>query len=236
MTGEMFTYCDDATGERVGLGAPELGEWSAATAALLTAECGLSSGDRVGVLLPPHWQTAVVLLGSWSAGLEVSFRGWATAGLTPAEPLDATFVARGRVGSWLDDVPPARHQFVLGPGAPVADVPPDYRDFLSSVRPHLGAEAPQWSSAVGGAAAEGDITFGEYGMLALEIAAAQGLSPGDRVLIDAAAVSEQPLMWLLAPLSAGASVVLCANLAPERVAARAAAEGATRILPGSPVH
>jgi hypothetical protein len=73
-------------------------------------------------------------------------------------------------------------------------------------------------------------------MLALEIAAAQGLSPGDRVLIDAAAVSEQPLMWLLAPLSAGASVVLCANLAPERVAARAAAEGATRILPGSPVH
>ena len=236
MTGELFIYCDDATGERVGLGAAELGEWSAATAALLTEECGLASGDRVGVLLPPHWQTAVVLLGAWSAGMEVSFRGWATAGLTPAEPLDATFVARVRVGSWLDDVPPARHQFVLGPGAPVADVPPGYRDFLTAVRPHLGAEAPRWSSAVRGAAAPGEITFGEYGTLALEIAAAQGLSPGDRVLIDAAGVSEQPLMWLLAPLSAGASVVLCANLPPERVAARATAEGVTRVLPRSPVH
>src|SRR3954453_413464 len=103
MTGELFIYYDDATGERVGLGAAELGEWSAATAALLTAEGGLTSGDRVGVLLPPHWQTAVGLLGAWSAGMEVSFRGWATAALTPAEPLDARFVARARVGSWLDD-------------------------------------------------------------------------------------------------------------------------------------
>ena len=236
MTGELLTYCDDATGERVGLGAAELGEWSAATAALLTAECGLASGDRVGVLLPPHWQTAVVLLGAWSAGMEVSFRGWATAGLTPAAPLDATFVARRRVGSWLDDVPPARHQFVLGPGSPVADVPSGYRDFLTSVRPHLGAAAPEWSSAIRGAAAPGDITFGEYGALALEIASSQGISRGDRVLIDAAAASEQPLMWLLAPLSAGASVVLCANLAPDAVAARAAAEGATQVLPRSPVH
>src|SRR4051794_33835080 len=72
MTGELLTYYDDATGERFGLSAAELGEWSAATAALLTTECGLVSGDRVGVLLPPHWQTAVVLLGAWSAGMAVA--------------------------------------------------------------------------------------------------------------------------------------------------------------------
>ena len=231
MTGELLTYCDDATGERVGLGAAELGEWSAATAALLTAECGLASGDRVGVLLPPHWQTAVVLLGAWSAGMEVTFHRWGT-----ASPFEATFVERRQIGSWIDDVPPARHQFVLGPGSPVADVPSGYRDFLTSVRPHLGAPAPAWTSVLHGAAAPGGSTFGEYGTLALEIAAAQGISRGDRVLIDIAAASEQPLMWLLAPLSAGASIVLCANLTPEGAAARAGAEGVTRVLPHSPVH
>ncbi|MCU7727387.1 TIGR03089 family protein [Actinoplanes sp. KI2] len=236
MTAELLTYYDDATGERAGLSAAELGEWSAATAALLTAECGLASGDRVGVLLPPHWQTAVVLLGAWSAGLAVSFRGWATAGLTPAAPLDATFVERRRVGSWLDDVPPARHQFVLTPGPPVADAPAGYRDFLTSVRPHLGAAAPAWSSVLHGSAVPDGSTFGEYGAMALEIASVQGITRGDRVLIDTAAASEQPLMWLLAPLSAGASIVLCANLAADEVAARAAAEGATRVFPRSMVH
>jgi uncharacterized protein (TIGR03089 family) len=223
MTDDLLAYYDDATGERVGLGAAELGEWSAATAALLTAECGLSSGDRVAVLLPPHWQTAVVLLGAWSAGMAVSFPEWA-----PAGPFDATFVERRRVGSWIDDVPPARHQFVLGPGSPA---PSGYRDFLTSVRPHLGAAAPAWSSILRGGSA-----FGEYEAVALELASSQGIERGDRVLIDIAAASAQPLMWLLAPLSAGASIVLCANLAPESVSARAAAEGATRVLPRSPVH
>jgi uncharacterized protein (TIGR03089 family) len=212
---ELLTYYDAATGERFGLSAAQLGEWSAATAALLTEECGLAPGDRVAVLMPPHWQTAVVLLGAWSAGMEVSGR-----------PVAASFVERRRVGSWIDDVPPARHQFVLGPGA---EVPPGYRDFLTAVRPHFGAAPPPWFRHESPA-------ISEYGALALEIAATQGISRGDRVLIDLAAASEQPLMWLLAPLSAGASVVLCANLAPESAGARAAAEGATRVLPLSSVH
>jgi hypothetical protein len=36
--------------------------------------------------------------------------------------------------------------------------------------------------------------------------------------------------WLLAPLAAGASVVLCGNLDHEAVASRAAAEHVNRIL------
>jgi hypothetical protein len=125
---------------------------------------------------------------------------------------------------------------VLGPGSPVAGEPPGYRDFLTSVRPHLGATAPAWTSVLHGSAAPDGSTFGEYGTLAFEIAAARGISRGDRVLIDTTTASEQPLMWLLAPLSAGASIVPCANLRPERVAARAAAEGATRVLPHSTVR
>jgi hypothetical protein len=43
------------------------------------------------------------------------------------------------------------------------------------------------------------------------------------VLIDAAAHPD-PLDWLLAPLAAGASIVLCGELDPARVTDRMAAE------------
>ncbi|MET3424079.1 uncharacterized protein (TIGR03089 family) [Actinoplanes tereljensis] len=230
--GELFTYYDDATGERTGLTAAELGGWSAATAALLTEGCGLGKGSRVAVLLPPHWQTAAVLLGAWSAGFEVSYRGWATAGLSPAgDPVDATFVERRRAGSWLDEVPAARHQFVLGlepAGAPTPEVPEDYRDFPAEVRPYLGAAPP--ASPVGAEdLAVSDTTFGEYEEVAAGVAARYGIGPGDRVLLNAAG-SEQPLMWLVAPLAAGASIVLCANLDSSRLDDRVAAEAVTRVL------
>lgn len=55
------------------------------------------------------------------------------------------------------------------------------------------------------------------------------LHAGDRVLVHAGE-HEHPVKWLLAPLAVGATVVLCANLNPAGVAARAAAEDVTRIL------
>ncbi|GAA4602963.1 uncharacterized protein (TIGR03089 family) [Actinoplanes octamycinicus] len=237
-TVELITYYDDARGERVGLTAAELGRWSAATAALLADECGLAAGSRAGVLLPPHWQTAVVLLGAWAAGLEVSFRGWGPAGLsgsrgdaagpgTGGAELDVTFVERRRVGSWLDEVPAARHRFVLGAGAD--DVPEDYRDFLPAVRAHLGAAPPRDRVRLDEPAATDGTTFGAYGAVAAEVARSRGLRRGDRVLIDAAA-SEEPLIWLLAPLTAGASIVLCAGLDRSRRDERIAAEGVTCVF------
>jgi uncharacterized protein (TIGR03089 family) len=237
---ELITYYDDVTGERIGLTATELGGWSAATAALLTQECGLGPGSRAGVLLPPHWQTAAVLLGAWSAGLEVSFRGWSTAGLVRGGPsLDVTFVERRRVDSWLDEVPPAKHQFVLGlapNGAPSADVPESYRDFPPAVRAHLGASPPRAGAGVSAGAVAGVLetatpdgtTFGEYGGIAAGVAHSRGIVRGDRLLIDAAG-SEEPLIWLLAPLTAGASIVLCANLDRSRLDDRIADEGVTRL-------
>ncbi|MEV6305266.1 TIGR03089 family protein [Actinoplanes sp. NPDC051861] len=231
MSNDLITYFDDATGERVGLSPTDLGIWAAATADLLTTECELPRGSRAGVLLPPHWQTAAVLLGAWAAGIEVSFRGWSTAGLGPdtGPSLDATFVERRRVGSWLEDVPPARHQFVLGPGAPVPDVPPGYRDFAEATRPHLGAPPPSGGVGFAETATADGTTFGEYGAVAAEIARSRGISAGDRVLFDVAG-QEEPLIWLMAPLTAGASIVLCANLDPARLDARVAAEGVTRVV------
>ena len=227
----LITFRDEATGERATLSAAEVGGWTAATAALLTEECGLRPGDRAAVLLPPHWQTAAVLLGAWAAGIEVSFRGWSAAGLSPAgDPLDVSFVELRRIGSWLDDVPAATHQFVLGlapGGAPIEPMPAGYRDYPTAVRPHLGATPPQPAAGVHQAATVDGTTFGQYGAVAAGIAKMHGFGPGDRVLIDAN-TSEEPLTWLLAPLSAGASVVLCRNLNPDRLDTVVAEEQITR--------
>jgi hypothetical protein len=61
------------------------------------------------------------------------------------------------------------------------------------------------------------------------IADSLNLSAGDRLLVDVAE-HEQPVKWLLAPLVAGASVVLCANLDRNTVDARIVAEGVTHVL------
>ncbi len=233
----LLTYYDDATGERRELSATALAGWASRTTGLLRRGCGLDAGDRVAVLLPPHWQTAAVLLGAWSAGLAVSFRLWATAGLAvhephADEPLDAVFVAHNRLTSWLENVPDARHRFVLGlaPGAVVMDeVPAGYRDYLAEVGRYtdgLPASAP---IRRGAAASVDGTTFREWGSLAYEVAASMDLHAGDRLLVDVAE-HEHPLKWLLAPLAVGASVVLCANLDPADVDARAAAERVTRVL------
>lgn len=226
---ELITYYDDAEGTRAGLPAAEVGRWSAATSALLVDGCGQRAGRQAAVLLPPHWQTAVILLGCWATGVEVSFRGWSTAGLTPAgEPLDVSFVAQRRIGNWLDDVPAAAHQFAVRLGA-AAPTPPGYDDFESSVRPWLGASPPPAPPGPLGRATTGGETYGEYEAIATEVASARGIGRGDRVLIDASA-SEHPLTWLLAPLSVGASIVLCANLDRSHLDARIAAERVTHVI------
>jgi uncharacterized protein (TIGR03089 family) len=230
----LLTYYDDATGERTELSATELGSWSARAGGLLRDGCGLTAGGNAAVLLPPHWQTAVVLLGAWSAGIAVSFRQWATAGLAapPQERLDAVFVSAKRLNSWLEEVPPARHRFVLGlaPGLrPLAEVPEGYRDFAAEVVRHPDV-APAYAALRPGDAASPDgTTYEQWSDIAHSIAASLQLRAGDRVLVDASH-HEQPVQWLLAPLAAGASIVLCANLEREALDRRIADEGVTRVL------
>ncbi|MEU4569193.1 TIGR03089 family protein [Micromonospora sp. NPDC023956] len=233
----LLTYYDDVTGERTSLTAVELGGWAARTAGLLRDGCGLAAGSRAAVLLPPHWQTAAVLLGAWAAGVAVSYRGWATAGLSNAgpgadEPLDVSFVARHRVDSWLDDPPEATHRFVLdlGPaGAPPAEPPVGYRDFLTEVRRYPDSLPPYAAVRRSDPASVDGTSYRQWGDLALAIAEWSDLRRGDRVLVDAAE-HDEPVKWLLAPLAAGASVVVCANLDRDRLDDRVAAEQITRVL------
>jgi hypothetical protein len=221
----LLTYCDDATGERVVLSAADLGGWAARVANLLVEGCGLGAGSRVALLLPPHWQTAAVVLGAWSVGVEVSFESAATGGLPRVGvgsdgPFDAVFVSASRAGSWLEDVPEAPHRFVLFGSSE------GYRPFLDAAL-SFDEDAPDFALVPPHAPATVDGTnFGTWRRLADELATMAGLGTGDRVLVDTVE-HEHPVWWLLAPLAAGASVVLCAGLPPGAAPTRAAEERAT---------
>ncbi|MEV4511951.1 TIGR03089 family protein [Dactylosporangium sp. NPDC049525] len=222
----------DPDGRRTALTAAELGGWSARTAGLLH-DCGLGSGSRAAVLLPPHWRTAAALLGAWSLGVTVSFHLSATAGLPAVGPdagvpFDVVFAARERLGSWLEDIPEAPHRFVFGGGD--SGDPRDvigWRDFDDAVAPYP-ADVPAPALVRTGSAASGDgTTYGQWGSIAREIAGMQDLRAGDRVVVDATE-HEHPVKWLLAPLSVGASIILCTD--PLRLDEISSAESATRVF------
>ncbi|MEV0565562.1 TIGR03089 family protein [Dactylosporangium sp. NPDC050588] len=226
----------EADGRRTALTAAQLGGWAARTAGLLH-DCGLGPGSRAAALLPPHWRTAAALLGAWSLGVTVSFHLAATAGLPDVGPdagvpFDVVFAARDRLGSWLESVPEAPHRFVFGtPAAGSASGDPrdvlGYRDFDTAVAAYP-ASTPAPALIRPGAAASGDgTTYGQWGSIARELADRQDLRPGDRVVVDTSE-HEHPVKWLLAPLSVGASIILCPG--PSHLSTITAAESATRVF------
>src|SRR2546421_9487923 len=122
-TRPLLTWYDDATGERTELSGATLANWVAKTANLFVDGVGAGPGDEAVVLLPPHWQTAAVLLGAWSAGLAVSTApGRGEVGFaTPARATELTQPERYLVGL---------HPF----GLPLREVPPGYLDYAVEVR------------------------------------------------------------------------------------------------------
>src|SRR5206468_12370426 len=71
----FLTFYDDGTGERVELSLTTFDNWVAKTANLLQDGLGTEAGERVALLLPPHWLGAVWMLAAWSAGLVVDLDG-----------------------------------------------------------------------------------------------------------------------------------------------------------------
>lgn len=212
-TRPLLTWYDDATGERTELSGATCANWVAKTANLLVDESAVGPSDSVGVLLPPHWQTAAVLLGCWSVGAAVT--GGAD---TPVEVLFAAVDRAGETAGWSAG---ERYALGLAPlGLPLREVPPGFADYIVEVRgqgDHFGAYpggGPQDAELLERAARRG---------------AELGIGAGDRLLIDAGRFTD-PVDWLLAPLLARASVVLCAHLDPARLAGRTATENVTRSL------
>ncbi|MFE6853255.1 TIGR03089 family protein, partial [Streptomyces sp. NPDC057674] len=71
----LVTFYDDATGERVELSVATFANWVAKTANLLQGELSAEPGDRLALLLPAHWQTAVWLLACSSVGVTAEVGG-----------------------------------------------------------------------------------------------------------------------------------------------------------------
>ncbi|MEN3356268.1 MAG: hypothetical protein V7637_250 [Mycobacteriales bacterium] len=233
--GPLLTYYDDRTGERVELSAGTLANWVAKTANLLAGDVGLAPGERVAVLLPAHWQTAAVLLGAWSAGavLTTDPAGAAVAfctgdgvpGCVAAGVQEVFALPLAPLGRGFDGEPPA--------GA--RDYPAEVRGqgdrFAGPPVPATAAAVAAVAAVAGDDAGPADTNGAELVALSAARAAELGLLPGDRILSVAGWAT--PADWvdgLLAPLAAGASVVLCPYPDAGRLPARAEAERVTATL------
>jgi uncharacterized protein (TIGR03089 family) len=229
----LVTFYDDISGERTELSAATLANWVAKTANLLQEEFDVGPGSTVALALPVHWQTAAVLLGVWSCGAAV---------LDTAGEDDDRFAAADVVLAAADRLPPLEEQDLpellglsLHPlGLGMAGYVGPARDFALEVRGQADvftAWQPVDPDGPGLLLGGGELTLGGLVETAVELAGRLGLAERDRVLVDDRTATEAgPVAWLLAPLAAGASIVLCRSAAPSGLQHRAATERVTATL------
>ncbi|TFV85683.1 TIGR03089 family protein [Blastococcus sp. CT_GayMR20] len=229
----LLTHYDDATGERIELSATTLDNWVAKTANLLQDEFDVGPGSTVAVALPVHWQTAAVLLAVWSCGATVVDTAAEDDGR--AADADVVLAAQDRLEALEDAGAEELLGLSLHPlGMGMAGYSGQARDFALEVRVHgdvfVPHEAPD-AAAPGLAVGNLELTLGGLADAAAELAGRLGIVAGDRVLVDEfTALEAGPVAWLLAPLSAGASIVLCRHPRPDALATRAATERVTATL------
>jgi uncharacterized protein (TIGR03089 family) len=232
----LLTAYDDAREERVELSATTFGNWVAKSANLLQDEFDVAPGSTVAVSLPVHWQTAAVLLAVWSCGAAVLDTAAEDDGrlagadvvLADVHRLPALEEALG------DDGPPLLGLSLHPMGLGLRDYTGSARDFAIEVRAGADVFVP-WQpvdpAATGLVAGGLELTLGGLVATAQELAAQLGITAEDRVLVDEAAATQAgPVAWLLAPLAAGASVVLCRAARPDRLPQRAEQERVTATL------
>jgi uncharacterized protein (TIGR03089 family) len=229
----LVTWYDDTTGDRVELSAATLANWVAKTANLLQDEFDVGPGSTVAVALPVHWQTAAVLLAVWSCGAAVLDTAAEDDGRLA--DVDVVLAGQDRLAP-LEEVGAdpllglSLHPLGLGMTGYVGSA----RDFALEVRvqgdvfvPYSPADPDAPGLRAGGL----ELTLGGLVATADELAARLGITERDRVLVDEpAAVEAGPVAWLLAPLVAGASVVLCRDTRPDRLPRRAEEERVTATL------
>ena len=222
----FITFYDDATGERVELSVATFANWVSKTANLLQDGLSAEPGERVAVMLPGHWQTAVILTACWSAGLV------AATGLSTLEPADLAFTAADTVAA-ARGTTDAREIVALSllPFArPVVGLPAGVLDYALEV-PTYGDRFAPYNPVLPGDpafAVEGGVLSGEALVAAGEDL---GLEPGARVLTTSDFTSvESVVRGLLGPLAADGSVVLCRNFDHSLLEKRVAAEKVTATL------
>ncbi|SED24844.1 TIGR03089 family protein [Streptomyces sp. TLI_105] len=223
----LVTFYDDATGERVELSVATFANWVAKTANLLQGELSAGPGDRLALLLPAHWQSAVWLLACASVGVTAEIGG---------DPSDADVVVAGpdtlEAGLACSGERIALSLAPLGRRFPAA--PAGYADYAVEVpsqgdrfAPFIPVDPEAPALVVDGTERSGAQLVEQ----ARADAAALGLAPGSRLLSGLGYENWAGLSaGLYAPLAAGGSVVLCRNLAelaPESLEKRVESERVT---------
>jgi uncharacterized protein (TIGR03089 family) len=222
----LVTYYDDTTGERVELSAATFANWVAKTANLLQDELSVERGDRVALLLPAHWQTAVWLLACAGTGVVAQLGG---------EPGDADVVVAGpgRFEAGLA-CPGERVALSLRPlGRRFAEPPAGFSDYAVVVpgQPDTFAAYDPPGPGDPALAVDGEaLTGAEVVERARADAAGRGLGPGCRVMSLSGYDSWAGVSaGLFAPLAVGASVVLCPRAGGLDEAALAARRESERV-------
>lgn len=225
----LVTFYDDATGERVELSVATFGNWVAKTANLIQDDLGAQPGDRLALLLPAHWQTAVWVLACFSTGVVVVPGGDPAAAdlvVSGPETLDAALGCEGeRVALALR---PLGGRFPQPPAgfADYAVEVPSQGDRFAPYTP-VGPDAPALQLPDGSV-----LTAAEVVGRARETAAELGLAPGSRLLSGRSFDDWDGLAaGLLAPLATDGSVVLCRHLdrlPADQLAKRVESERVTR--------
>ncbi|MER6066871.1 MULTISPECIES: TIGR03089 family protein [unclassified Streptomyces] len=206
----LVTFYDDATGERVELSVATFANWVAKTANLLQGDLSAGPGDRVALLLPAHWQTAVWLLACSAVGAVADVGGDPAAADVVVSGPDALDAARACGGE--------RVALALRPlGGRFPQTPAGFVDYAVEVPgqgdrfvPFAPVDAEEPALIVAGA----EFSGAEVVDRALADAPSFDLTgPGSRLLSGLSYDTWEGVgAGLYAPLAVGGSVVLCRHL------------------------
>jgi uncharacterized protein (TIGR03089 family) len=210
----LVTFYDGASGERIELSVVTFTNWVNKIANLFADELMLDSGEIVHVELPAHWQSGVVMMGAWTAGLSVGLgaptHDVAASVVGPAARAHAE-QPRGQVlacslrpmgGAFVEKLPDGWLDFAR-------EVPPQPDALMSvaPIRPDDPALVVQTHSS----------THADLVAQASETADELELSAGGRLITDANPARPSGLAAaLVGPVLVGASVVLTANCDAEQ--------------------
>jgi uncharacterized protein (TIGR03089 family) len=247
----LLTVYDDEDDSRVELSVSTVDNWMAKTANLLV-HGGHGSSGRAAVLAPPHWQTAVVLLGCWAAGWTVVHgRDGGAPGPTDG-PIEVAFAATDQVGAADESGAEDVYVLSLTPfGTPASGLAVGLVDFAGEVRgygdsfhPAVPAD-PAAQALLPALSGGGSPTLSQAELVAAAADRADelGVPPGARLLavgtdrIAESVGAPEPYLgwldWLLLPLVVGGSLVLVRRPRTGLLAERARNEQVTAAIGAS---
>jgi uncharacterized protein (TIGR03089 family) len=210
----FVTFYDEGSGERTELSVRSLANWVAKTHFLLTDELALDVGDRAYVDLPVHWIAVPVLLGCWTAGLQV-----VTDPDGAAVAFAAGTLASGPADTYAVALDSAARGFGVSP-------PSGTTDYVAAVRPQPDAWTTVHPPASPGDPALDGVSRADVVARAQARAGELGVAAGARVLTS----RDDWLDALVVPLAVAGSLVIVRNAGADVIARRAEQERVTRVV------